>query len=60
MIIKIDSIQITPNPVQVGNNFKISVDAHEVTWSDIKKDFSNWNDIKKLKNWNSLKTYGGE
>ena len=60
MSIKIKSVAITPNPIQVGSNFKISVDAQEVTWSDIKKDFRSWYDIKNLRNWNSLKNYGGE
>lgn len=52
MSIKIESVEITPNPVSTGEKFIISVKVTQSTWDWLKK--FTWNTAKGFM-WNQAK-----
>ena len=58
MAVSIRMVSITPNNVNTGQSFTITITATDVSWETIKEDFINWNDIKSNnQNWNVVKNY---
>lgn len=57
-MITIKDAQLTPQTVNTGQNFVLSVRVYEADWSTIKESFTSWQDIKtSLTTWASLKDY---
>lgn len=46
MSIKIESVEITPNPVNTNEQFIISIKVTQTTWDKIKK--LTWNALKRF------------
>ena len=58
MAIKIDSVSVTPQTVNVGQTVTIKITARDVTWGVIKTDFTNWNAIKtNFADWKAVMNY---
>lgn len=57
MAVSIQNVTITPNVTTVGQTITIKVSAVDVTWGTIKTEFANWNEVKALTNWNSVKNH---
>lgn len=55
-MIRIDDVEIVPNPVTINQGIVIRVKASEANWNDIKTWYNSWGDLKvKLLNWQTLK-----
>lgn len=52
MSIKIESVEITPNPVNTNEQFIISVKVTQSTWAWLKK--FTWNTLKKI-TWDQIR-----
>jgi hypothetical protein len=48
---KIEEIKLSKNPVNTGEQFKLTVSL--VTWDYLKKNYT-WNTLKTEKTWGSL------
>ena len=46
MAIKISSVTVSPNVVNTGDTVTVTITANDVTWSVVKDDFANWNELK--------------
>lgn len=58
MAVSVKTITITPNTVNVGEQFTIKVKAEDVNWGTIKKEFQSWSEIKTtLANWKAVLNY---
>lgn len=59
-MIAIKEVSITPNIVNTGESVFISIKVKEITWEDIKNDFSSFEEIKNhFINWDSVEDYDG-
>lgn len=58
MPVLIKGINISPNTLNVGSEFTVTVLAEESTWNSVKTELQTWGDVRRsFTNWNRVKDF---
>ena len=58
MPVRINSVAITPTVTTVGQPVVVVISAEDITWNNLKNEFSSWGDVKvQFSNWKNVKNF---
>ena len=58
MPVRINSVNITPSEVTVGQTVTITVSAEDIIWNNLKVEFTNWLEVENnFSNWKDVRDY---
>lgn len=58
MPVLIKAVTITPNTLNVGEQFQIRIKAEESTWNNVRTELQSWGEVRRsFTNWNRVKDF---